>query len=422
MAEYTINLQLGINNDIDTLIRSKQLDAGSRFLNIQLLDDAAPLNLTRHTARFNALTPDGRYIWNDATLLDAVNGVIQVELTNQTLLESGTLVADISIYDYRQRQILTTRTFEVDIQATVRNDDAVMASNEYNAVQVLFQDVRELRDTINETHTNIGDKNSPSGTATVFGWLKRYYDYMTTHSAESAIALVNSLFGTPNPTIAGTDTVFNYLRMFYEKNLLVYIPSSEKKYSADVISFTRDTVGDSKYYVAGACLGVFTPAYDGHVELGLRISANYPDTYTDEANPELIKPSALFVSCKGTKIGPRLDSTGYNTSYAQQKSLFKISDITQGPIYSKYLFSEPNLLRFKDSDILENFFGVAEKEVLGSISNTEDKQVKYKLRVEKNIPVCFICYLDFSNLIETSITIDEFYIGYELGPIVESYL
>ncbi len=415
MAEYTINLQLGINNDIDTLIRSKQLDAGSRFLNIQLLDDAAPLNLTRHTARFNALTPDGRYIWNDATLLDAVNGVIQVELTNQTLLESGTLVADISIYDYRQRQILTTRTFEVDIQATVRNDDAVMASNEYNAVQVLFQDVRELRDTINETHTNIGDKDSPSGTATVFGWLKKYYDYMTTHSAESAVALVNTLLGVPNPTTASSDTVFNYLRRIYERRPLVYAPSITAVHKTNrAITVTNPNNGiDIKETAVLVCLGEFTPAYDGYVNIGVK--ATRTGYTTSKRYPTL----GLYVF-QHTNIKPSIGSV---SSASLRYNLYKYADdIVFGTTFTTHSTdtSVSYIYKLINDNDLGSRCGNAESTSL--YYDTDNQQNNYRLRVFKNCPIFFFGYVSFYTQIDTeeniyTATFHEFNIGYELKDL-----
>lgn len=415
MAEYTINLQLGINNDIDTLIRSKQLDAGSRFLNIQLLDDAAPLNLTRHTARFNALTPDGRHIWNDATLLDAVNGVIQVELTNQTLLESGTLVADISIYDYAQRQILTTRTFEVDIQATVRDDDAVMASNEYNAVQVLFQDVRDLRDTINETHTNIGNKNSPSGTGTVFGWLKRYYDYMTTHSAESAVALVNTLVGTPNPTSAGTNTVFNYLRRIYERRPLVYAPNTTAVHrTSRAITITNQNNGaDIKETAALVCLGEFTPAYDGYVNIGVKVTRT---GYTSSVT----YPSLQLLAFQHTNVKYQIGSLSSSTL---RYNMYKYADdIVFGTTFTTHITdsSTGNLSKLIDNNDL--FLRCGNAESMSLDYDKDNQQNNFRLRIFKNCPIFFFGYVNFSKQIDTeeniyTATFHEFNIGYELKDL-----
>ena len=192
-----------VNEKNPETIIAKQFDALTRYLRIQLLqDDGTPYNLKERRVQFNARKRSGKYIMNDAVIDDAENGFFSVELTDQTLAEGDTtLLADITIFGENNRQILTTRTFNIRVEKTVRNDKATESSNEYSSVVILFQDVWDMRDVIKgirdrfgEQQDGISEDDEVAGFS-VFSALNKIWNYLKTQSTAGIVDVVNAILG-----------------------------------------------------------------------------------------------------------------------------------------------------------------------------------------------------------------------------------
>lgn len=85
------NITLNVWSKNSEKILVIQGEVNSRFLNIKLMDQAAPLNLTDKTVNFLAKKPDDTVIFNSAEIVDADNGIIKVQLTSQMCTVVGTL-------------------------------------------------------------------------------------------------------------------------------------------------------------------------------------------------------------------------------------------------------------------------------------------------------------------------------------------
>ena len=202
MAVSTARLTMWVNKDVSQIIKAKQFDAASRFLDITLLhDNGEPVNLTGHRVQFNALKADSTLVKNNAVIINAAAGIFRVELTDQTLaVGDSRLVADIAVFTNDARRILTTRTFTIEVQATVRDDAAVESSNEFNAVVTLFRDVWDMREIISRIgHPNdaLNTGQQAAGT-TAFGAFNRIWNYLITQSTAAIVETINSLVATTN--------------------------------------------------------------------------------------------------------------------------------------------------------------------------------------------------------------------------------
>ena len=212
MATNINSMTMFINADRPHAIVAKQFDAASRFLEVTLVDDSGlPINLTGHRVQFNARKADGTLIKNNAVIVNAAAGRFRVELTDQTLAIGDSRVeADITVFTNDAREILTTRTFYIDVQATVRDDAAVESSSEFNAVVTLFQDVWDMRETIRSINDRFGHQGDAVGTgeqvagASAFAALNRIWNYLRTQSTAAVVEMVGSLITMSNTLLDRT--------------------------------------------------------------------------------------------------------------------------------------------------------------------------------------------------------------------------
>lgn len=109
---YTRSLTLDVSKQYDySYVRAKQGDDASRFLIITMTADGEKLTPpTTATAVFRALKPDGKSIYNPATINS--DGTITVELTEQVLAVPGRIVADVSVTD--DGAVLSATSFYID--------------------------------------------------------------------------------------------------------------------------------------------------------------------------------------------------------------------------------------------------------------------------------------------------------------------
>ena len=73
--------------DIDTTVYDKitsvQHDHKSRFLDVILISDSAPIDLTDTTAMFVVEKPDNSVFYSEAEISDSANGRLLIEITKE---------------------------------------------------------------------------------------------------------------------------------------------------------------------------------------------------------------------------------------------------------------------------------------------------------------------------------------------------
>lgn len=94
--------------------------------------------------------PDGHTVLKTATI---ANGVIKVELTEQTLAVAGTAVAEIGLY--KGNSLLSSQIFYIEIKRAAYNPDAPASSDEYPA----------LIDALGKVETSVNSANSAAAAA-----------------------------------------------------------------------------------------------------------------------------------------------------------------------------------------------------------------------------------------------------------------
>ena len=147
---HSIALDFG-RDTLPITIFAKQYDKESRFVEIVPLECGKDYTLESGvTARLQLTKPDGHTVLKTATI---ANGVIKVELTEQTLAVAGTAVAEIGLY--KGNSLLSSQIFYIEIKRAAYNPDAPASSDEYHA----------LIDALGKVETSVGSANSAAAAA-----------------------------------------------------------------------------------------------------------------------------------------------------------------------------------------------------------------------------------------------------------------
>lgn len=147
---HSIALDFG-RDTLPITIFAKQYDKESRFVEIVPLECGKDYTLESGvTARLQLTKPDGHTVLKTATI---ANGVIKVELTEQTLAVAGTAVAEIGLY--KGNSLLSSQIFYIEIKRAAYNPDAPASSDEYPA----------LIDALGKVETSVSVANSAAAAA-----------------------------------------------------------------------------------------------------------------------------------------------------------------------------------------------------------------------------------------------------------------
>ena len=147
---HSIALDFG-RDTLPITIFAKQYDKESRFVEIVPLECGKDYTLESGvTARLQLTKPDGHTVLKTATI---ANGIIKVELTEQTLAVAGTAVAEIGLY--KGNSLLSSQIFYIEIKRAAYNPDAPASSDEYPA----------LIDALGKVETSVGSANSAAASA-----------------------------------------------------------------------------------------------------------------------------------------------------------------------------------------------------------------------------------------------------------------
>lgn len=130
-------------------ILAKQGDAVSRYLEIAMLNEGEPIDITGATsATLTAVKSDKTVTLTAGTI---ANGKVTVELTKQTLAVDGPVQCYLSVV--AGGSILSTLNFTVSVQATNVDEDKIISSDEYTAFQealTALGDINTLRSDVDK--------------------------------------------------------------------------------------------------------------------------------------------------------------------------------------------------------------------------------------------------------------------------------
>ncbi len=115
------------------LVSAKQGDKATRYVIAKLLNDGKAYTIPSGArVVFNAQKPDGKHVYNTCTYSGSE---VTVELTNQTLAAAGTAYCDIEVRTGDNTQLITSASFTIEIEKSMRSDDAILSANEFTELE-----------------------------------------------------------------------------------------------------------------------------------------------------------------------------------------------------------------------------------------------------------------------------------------------
>ena len=185
---HSIALDFG-RDTLPITIFAKQYDKESRFVEIVPLECGKDYTLESWvTARLQLTKPDGHTVLKTATI---ANGVIKVELTEQTLAVAGTAVAEIGLY--KGNSLLSSQIFYIEIKRAAYNPDAPASSDEYPA----------LIDALGKVETSVSVANSAAAAANTAATKAE----TAAGGADTAAGAANSAAAAANEAAEGAENV-----------------------------------------------------------------------------------------------------------------------------------------------------------------------------------------------------------------------
>lgn len=136
-------------------ISAKQGDKATRFIVAKLLNNGEPYQIPSGTqVVVNIKKPDGKHVYNECEYKDAD---VTIELTNQALAAAGTGICDIEIRSNDSSQVVSSASFEIEIEKSMRSEDAIESSNEFTTLEKKLQKINGAIETINKADAAVKD-------------------------------------------------------------------------------------------------------------------------------------------------------------------------------------------------------------------------------------------------------------------------
>ena len=134
-TEITLKLR---DEEINYLVSAKQGDRATRYVYAKIQsDDGTEYTIPDNCiAIVNIKKPDKHFCYNECKI---ENNRVIIELTNQALAAAGTAHADIELRNEQNALILSTQSFGIEIEQSMRNENAILSSNELTALESKVQ-------------------------------------------------------------------------------------------------------------------------------------------------------------------------------------------------------------------------------------------------------------------------------------------
>ena len=159
------------------MLSAKQGDKATRYVVAELSNNGERYQIPPGAyAVVNVKKPDGKTVYNDCVYSDSE---VIFELTNQMLAAAGTAYCDIEIRTKDETEIIKTQTFTIEIEKTMRNDSAILSSDEFTFFEKSMLKVKEITESLNNAkidfeETEKRENISPEDTfAVILGKLEK---------------------------------------------------------------------------------------------------------------------------------------------------------------------------------------------------------------------------------------------------------
>lgn len=142
LSKMVTNITMEMSGDIKKyMVSAVQGDRATRCVLVKLVNNGEPYMIPDGARVIvNIKKPDGKFVYNKCTYS---GNEVTIDLTSQALAASGTAYCNVEIRTADDTQIITSATFEIEIETTQRSDSAIESSNEFTAIEVKINDLIE---------------------------------------------------------------------------------------------------------------------------------------------------------------------------------------------------------------------------------------------------------------------------------------
>lgn len=130
---HNLNIDLANKINMNQSISIKKNDTNSHKFIINIFSNSLGYDLTGTTARIYFEKLDNTKVFLNCTLDDAINGKMSSLLTTQCLSCVGLVACEITIYG-TSGEILTSVTFNFDVEDIIRDDTSIQSTSEFTAL------------------------------------------------------------------------------------------------------------------------------------------------------------------------------------------------------------------------------------------------------------------------------------------------
>ena len=130
--KYLSEVKADLSKSLHNNIQVKQSD-NARYLLFRILDNGVPFSLENKTVRCFGKKTDGKEIYNDMSITNAIKGECELRLTSGALSAPGILQLEIEIKE--NEDILSTFLLDVDVKRSLRSNSSIESSNEFTALE-----------------------------------------------------------------------------------------------------------------------------------------------------------------------------------------------------------------------------------------------------------------------------------------------
>lgn len=133
------DIQIDLYGEMQLYLASaKQGDKATRYLRVQLMNNGNEFQIPDDvTLIANIKKPDGKFCYNECAKEE---NRVMIQLTNQALAAAGTAYCDIEMRSTSGEKILSSAAFTIEIEQSMRNEDAILSCNEMTVLDNRIQE------------------------------------------------------------------------------------------------------------------------------------------------------------------------------------------------------------------------------------------------------------------------------------------
>lgn len=144
IIRLTIDLKTGVKETISPV---KQYDNLSHMLRCQLVNNGKPISLKGSQLFLCVVKADGKQCLIGGTINERKTGIVDFELTEQSLILAQDIQCEIIKID-AENVVLSFPIFKMNIDKSIYDENLVESSNEFSALLSLTSKISELENRI----------------------------------------------------------------------------------------------------------------------------------------------------------------------------------------------------------------------------------------------------------------------------------